>query len=51
MGAAFGIYMGTDLALVLAVLPHLEDNAQDWACSTPPMPRRSRSRRSSAPPC
>jgi MFS family permease len=29
MGAAFGIYMGTDLALVLAVLPHPEDNAKD----------------------
>jgi MFS family permease len=28
-GAAFGIYMGTDLALVLAVLPHPEDNAKD----------------------
>jgi MFS family permease len=29
MGAAFGIYMGADLALVLAVLPHPEDNAKD----------------------
>jgi MFS family permease len=29
LGAAFGIYMGVDLALVLAVLPHPEDNAKD----------------------
>jgi MFS family permease len=29
MGAAYGIYMGVDLALVLAVLPHPEDNAKD----------------------
>jgi MFS family permease len=29
LGAAFGIYMGADLALVLAVLPHPEDNAKD----------------------
>jgi len=29
MGAAFGIYMGVDLALVLAVLPNPQDNAKD----------------------
>jgi MFS family permease len=29
LGAAFGIYMGADLALVLAVLPHPEDSAKD----------------------
>jgi MFS family permease len=29
LGAAYGIYMGVDLALVLAVLPHPEDNAKD----------------------
>jgi MFS family permease len=29
MGAAFGIYMGVDLALVLAVLPRPEDCAKD----------------------
>jgi MFS family permease len=29
LGAAFGIYMGVDLALVLAVLPHPEDSAKD----------------------
>jgi MFS family permease len=29
MGAAFGIYLGVDLALVLAVLPHPADNAKD----------------------
>jgi hypothetical protein len=29
LGAAFGIYIGVDLALVLAVLPHPEDNAKD----------------------
>ena len=29
MGGAFGIYLGADLALVLAVLPHPEDNAKD----------------------
>jgi MFS family permease len=29
MGAAFGIYMGVDLALVLAVLPHPKDSAKD----------------------
>jgi MFS family permease len=29
LGAAFGIYMGVDLALVLAVLPNPEDNAKD----------------------
>ena len=29
LGAAYGIYMGVDLALVLAVLPHPENNAKD----------------------
>ena len=29
LGAAYGIYMGVDLALVLAVLPHPADNAKD----------------------
>lgn len=29
LGAAYGIYMGVDLALVLAVLPNPEDNAKD----------------------
>jgi MFS family permease len=29
LGAGYGIYMGVDLALVLAVLPHPEDNAKD----------------------
>ncbi|MEV0128570.1 MFS transporter [Dactylosporangium sp. NPDC050688] len=29
LGAAYGIYMGVDLALVLAVLPRPEDNAKD----------------------
>jgi len=29
LGGAYGIYMGVDLALVLAVLPHPEDNAKD----------------------
>jgi MFS family permease len=29
LGAAYGIYMGVDLALVLAVLPHPKDNAKD----------------------
>lgn len=29
LGAAYGIHMGVDLALVLAVLPHPEDNAED----------------------
>jgi MFS family permease len=29
LDAAFGIYMGVDLVLVLAVLPHPEDNAKD----------------------
>jgi MFS family permease len=29
LGAAFGIYMGVDLALVLAVLPNPEDSAKD----------------------
>ncbi|MET1007672.1 MAG: MFS transporter [Propionibacteriaceae bacterium] len=29
LGGAYGIYMGVDLALVLAVLPNPEDNAKD----------------------
>jgi MFS family permease len=29
LGAAFGVYMGVDLALVLAVLPNAEDSAKD----------------------
>ena len=29
LGAAYGIYMGVDLALVIAVLPNPEDNAKD----------------------
>jgi MFS family permease len=29
LGAAYGIYMGVDLALVLAVLPHPDDSAKD----------------------
>ncbi len=51
LGAAYGIHMGVDLALVLAVLPHPEDNAEDLGVFNTANAGRSRSRPSSAPPC
>ncbi len=38
LGAAYGIYMGVDLALVIGVLPNPDDSAKDLASSTSPTP-------------
>ena len=51
LGAAYGIYMGVDPALALAVLPHPEDNAKDLGVFNIATRCRRPWRRSSAPPC